>query len=186
MKIIPFILLFISLHTYGQTKNKKSNSPQKISCYLPSGEKCPDDKVGINMFTTNRNFESKSRTWFATPNQGRFKFKCSVVFKSFTKTPLYITPNEHEIYTKEDIDEIMNDLSYSYYFGVNNSGFKADLKKYIVEKKLTDIFLLETIGKPSRSKESYTNGKEVRFMEYDEFGVRIWLINGYAYSYDEI
>lgn len=187
MRIFAFILLLSSLILSGQNNTKKKSSkPRKITCYLPSGDKCPEEKVGINMLETNKNFAQKGTTWFTYPTKEFSKYKCFVVLKSFTKIPLYITPIDHDDYTKDDIILIMNNLDYSYYFGSTNIGFKSDLKELIDNKKLTDILLIERLGHPSQSKESYQNGRYLKYMDYDQYKIRIWLINGYAYSYDEL
>lgn len=61
-----------------------------------------------------------------------------------------------------------------------------DLKKFIEKKTLTDLFVLETMGSPDESKESFRNGQSIRFMEYKRFGIRIYFIDSIAFTYDEI
>lgn len=72
------LLLFILLSTLFCGQKKKNivakKKLQKISCYLPSGEKCPFSMIGINMDETNKYFEPQKRTYFEFPSGGPYKY----------------------------------------------------------------------------------------------------------------
>ncbi len=172
-KLITIFLLIISTKTFAQ----------RSDCYLPSGDKCPKEKnIGKNMLDLNKKFEQKSRTYFLFP-AGTSAF---VVFKSFSKEPLYILTNKKTHSSKEEIKEMIENVDYQYYFGDYNSGLKMDLKKFIQNKSLTDLFILDTMGSPNESKETFRDGKSLRYMEFNKFGIRIYFSNSIAIAYDEI
>ena len=164
----------------------KSNLPTKINCYLPSGEKCPLEKTGINMNETSKFFEPKKRTWFTWYN-GYYKdiYKGTVVLKAFTREPLYIVFDDKNEHTSQEVKDLIEKADYDFYFGEYNSGLKMDLQKFIKAKTITDTFLLETLGSPTKSYESYYNGKTVMVMDYSYLRIKIYLLNSIAFAYDE-
>ncbi|AQX52565.1 hypothetical protein CMT42_15255 [Elizabethkingia anophelis] len=185
------VLFFISIFSlfFGQkAKTIVKKNTAKINCFLPNGEKCPQEKLGQNMYETNINFEPKRRTWFSYPKEGRYK-NVFVVFKSLTKDPLYVHPYKGEEYTPEEIKEIINETDYSYYFGdyykgYPPSGLYMDIEKFINEKTLIDSFVLDTLGSPSDYGESYTKGRSTKYYYYSQYKVKIWFVNGLAVGYD--
>ncbi|CAI9680435.1 hypothetical protein HZQ11_12375 [Elizabethkingia anophelis] len=184
-KIIIFLLLGFFCYSFGQKKiANKQTKPSKISCYLPNGDKCPANIVGINIYETTKYFEPRNRAWLAsTKNKD---YKCLIIYKSFTKEPLFVHTFDKQEHSAEEIINMINDTEFKYYFGDYNSGLKMDLQKYIDNRTLTDIFILDTLGSPTFSKESYQNGKSIRFMEYQGYGVRIWFSNSIGIGYDEL
>lgn len=189
-KIITIILISIFSLSFGQKKktHTKQVNSYKINCYLPTGEKCPNEKLGKNMYETDKYFEPKKRTWFSYSKEGKYR-GIYVVFKSFTREPLYIHPNDGAEYTPEEIKEIINEIDYSYYFGnyykgYPPSGLYMDIEKYINEKTLIDSFVLDTLGSPSDYGESYTNGRSTKYYYYSQYKVKIWFANGLAVGYD--
>lgn len=152
---------------------------QRTDCYIPDGNKCPKNKnVGKNMDQLNFKFEPKGRTWFMFPKDG----DAFIVFKAFTREPLYVLTNKKESSTPDEIKALIADADFSQY----KVKFISTLKKYIDKKNLTDSFLLETIGSPDDSGERYQNGRSVKYMHYKQLGIRIYLNNSVAYAYDEI
>lgn len=134
------------------------------------------------MYEISKKFEPKSRTYFRSPKES----KAFVVFKAFTREPLYVLTNENKSSTKEEISNIIKNVDFDYYFGSYNSGLKADLKKFIQAKDLTDSFILDTMGSPTDTKEIFREGKTVRYMEYTKYNIRIYFLNSIAVSYDEL
>lgn len=178
-KVFLFLFMAASIISFSQ---KKTAEIAKINCYLPTGEKCPPSKVGINMSETNKFFEPKKRTWFASvKGYGAF-----VVFKSLTKEPLYINAYDGKSYNPEEIKSFISKVDYSDYFGYYNTGLKYDIKKMINNKTLTDTFLIESFGSPTRTYESFINGKTVNVLEYQGYGLKIYLIDSIAVAYDSV
>lgn len=185
MKKLLLATIIISGLAVGQKKKTASVQPvQKINCYLPDGEKCPSDKVRKNMFETSKFFEEKGRTWF-TWIKGESNLKGFVVLKSLTKKPLYVLFQDKIEHTPEDVKEMISKSDYSFYFGSSNSGLKMDIDKLIKEKSLTDTFLLDTLGSPTKTYESHFNGKNVSVMDYSYMRIKIYLVNSIAIGYDE-
>ena len=188
---IVFILCFFSF-SYGQ-KKAINNDSVVTNCYMPNGEKCSKDKMKARTIgELDKLFEEKGRAWNASTDLDK---DAIVTFKSFTMTPLYVLFLNKKEYSSEKINDIIKSVnkdnhSYTYYFGSHQYGHhwgvKADIKSYIKEKLLDEMFLLETLGKPSEIKDSFYGGKPAKCYVYLKEGLRIYFIDGIAIGYDEI
>ncbi|WP_300669424.1 hypothetical protein [Soonwooa sp.] len=179
------LLLSISVCSLGIAQKKKSSAPakaNKINCYLPSGDKCPSDKVGINILETNKYFAPKDRAWMGYSKNK--DYSGTVVLKSLTTDPLYVVVHDNKEKTPEEIKNYIDNVDLSSYFGSYNSGLKMDLKRMIKEKSLTDLYLLDTLGSPSKTYESFYNGKTVSVMDYSFKRIKIYLVNSVAVGFD--
>lgn len=191
MRIISlFILMFISCFVFGQKKSKVK--PPNIDCYLPTGEKCSKEQSeGRSINDLSKNFEIKGRTWFAMTKEDE---DVAIIFKSFTKEPLFIFVWGKKDFSQERIQDLIksseNDFHYKYYFGENrlgkHFGLKSDLENYIKEKKLDETFVLNTLGSPTESKVSLFGGKKADCFIYSNYDIRIYFIEGLAVGFDEI
>ncbi|AYZ11936.1 hypothetical protein EGY05_08355 [Chryseobacterium arthrosphaerae] len=158
-------------------------------CYLPNGEKCPKEFYKKNMTygEFQKNFEKKGRVWDAYVTDKLV----TVMFKSFTKIPLCIMVSDDKDYSSDRIKEFINmvnenNVSYSYYFGQEKYGIKADIERFIKEKVLDKAFLIDTLGDPTAIKSSLFGGKPADCFIYDNDGFRIYFVNDIAIGYDEI
>lgn len=196
MKIKLYFLLFIIISNllYSQKKTKKSTE-SFFSCYLPTGYKCSEEVSKLKtMAEINLHFEPKGRTWFALASKEDDGEIPMVIFKSFTKTPLYLLLSKNKNYSKEKIDEIINSInednsSYIYYMSINKYGhhwgIKSDVKKFIERNILDKDFLIETLGNPDEIKESIFGGNPATCFTYNNVGIRIYFKNNLGIGYEE-
>ncbi|AZA91190.1 Uncharacterised protein [Chryseobacterium nakagawai] len=182
MKQIFLFFFLVIIIVNGQNKSKTFSD----HCYLPNGEKCPREyatsKMTYGEFKTN--FEKKGRVWSKIVTDDLI----DVVFKSFTKIPLFVLIDGDKNYSSDRIQELIKMASEDdvYYFGRNHFGVKADIKKFIEKKTLDKNFLLETLGNPNEIKQSLFGGKSTECFIYLKEGVRIYFNNDLAIGFEEI
>jgi len=183
------LLLFIVSNLFSQSKK----SAPLFTCYLPNGLRCPNLKPSDNTIEKiSFHFEPKARTWNASTDLDE---SILIVFKSFTKEPLFILALNKKPYSSDRIKDFINSINednsqYNYYFGLHKYGHhwgvKANIKTFIKEKKLDEEFLLSTLGKPAEIKESLFDGNPAKCYLYLIEGVRVYFVDGLAIGMDEI
>lgn len=179
-----FIFLFCLV-----SSQKQSQRTFVDGCYLPSGEKCPKEYYKKNMTYGDfrKNFEKKGRAWDAYVTED----VVTVMFKSFTMTPLCVLVSDDEEYSSDKIKDFINmvneqNSSYYYYFGNNKFGLKSDLKNFIKEKILDREFLISNLGNPTTIKQSLFGGKQADCLIYEKERLRIYIINDLVVGFDEM
>lgn len=185
-----FILyVFFTINCLGQSKKNTS----WFTCYLPNGLKCSNVLPSDNTIEkVSFHFEPKARTWTASTELDE---SIIIVFKSFTKEPLFILAINKKPYSSDKIKDFMQSInednsSYKYYFGTHNYGhhwgLKGNIKTFIKEKTLDESFLLSTLGNPAEIKDSLFDGKAAKCLIYLIEGVRVYFVDGIAVGMDEL
>jgi len=169
-KLILIIFTFtISTFLLGQ------NNGLKNAFYLPNGEKY----IGIahTMGEINLEMEEYGRVYIYTYRKN--DFSTDVGFKLFTDEPLWILTT--------DTNLIENAIkSFNLYEYLNSWEFEFDLERYIKMKTLTDIFILETIGKPDKTVKRVDSDSSLENWYYYDLGITLTLTNGIVTSYISI
>lgn len=187
--VLILLSLIISINVFGQKKKEVST----FECYLPSGLKCKDLSPKDNtIHKISLHFEPKGRIWTASSDLDK---SIIIVFKSYTKEPLFIVSINKKPYSADRIRDFIfsvnpENSSYNYYFGKhdygNHWGVKANTRTFIEKKILDEEFLTKNLGSPAEIKESVYDGEPAKCLVYLIEGMRVYFVNGMAVGMEEL
>ena len=146
--------------------------------YYPDGKKYTGEANTINQL--NKVFEENGLCYTHMPaGESHPDFEDDytlVAFKLFTNKPLYvITENPNKI------QKAINSFDIDKFF--DSYHFEMALESYIDKGNLFDLFILETLGTPSKQSTYYEKDVRIDRWSYSELGVTLTFKNGIATSY---
>lgn len=174
MKNLTLLFALISISVFAQYPN----------CYMPNGDKCPTNlNKGKTKADVDKNFELYGRTF--SDNIKINDRYVSLVYKSLSKDLLYVDAPKGIILTKEKIDELSQNIDESFYWKKPYSGMVYDIKYMIKHRILDSKFVIDNLGSPSQSGESYRNNKSLLYLDYKSYGFKLWFLNDICIAIDE-
>ncbi len=172
MRIRALILLLLNMTILvsGQDSLKFRNS-----IYYPDGKKYTG--TARNFDQLNEEFEEKGRVWLYTLPDDTAAQPTVIAFKLFTNIPLWI-------YTTSDSSEINRLLkSVRPEEMMTTSNLESELKKYIKQGTLSDIFILQTLGQPDKLKYYDEENRKVSQWTYKRLNLYLIFTNRIVTNY---
>ncbi|MGB8490968.1 MAG: hypothetical protein WCE64_07905 [Bacteroidales bacterium] len=170
-QILTIILIGLALHAYGQaTKNE-------TGLYLPDRKPIPLTQKTFGQI--NKEFEEGGRVYLHTIQQIVDKDTSygMVVFKLFTDTPLYISTKY-----PSKINEMIKSFDLNEFF--RSWKFESELQSYIKKGTLSDIFILQTLGRPNNKASYFDKDRgELSSWVYSRLNITLLLKDGIVISY---
>jgi len=99
-----------------------------------------------------------------------------VYYKFFTNKPLFIITD-----TKKYLKKSLKHFNFSKY--MRGPLVEIDLKRYMKKRLLTDLYALETLGKPDDLKKNVTGDIEYELWFYNNYNLILKILNGYVIGF---
>ena len=160
MKIF-FILIFSSI-----------TIAQQVNVYLPNGT--------MKKFPPNTTFGEIEKTFEPMQRITSYYCECGeitqVCYKFFTKEPLFIITKKPEC-----IKKCLKSFNFKKF--MRSLLVEIDIKRYMEEKTLTDLYILETLGHPDDLKKDVTGANEYELWFYNDYNLVLKILNGYVIGF---
>lgn len=151
---------------------------QSPGYYLPNGEMYSGNAKTVGELENELSKGLPTYSYICSGEE--FNNKIVVVtFKLFTNDPLYIFTEDKSL-----IDKAIKSFNLEKFF--NSFDFTNELDKHIENKDLSDLILVQTLGKPSSITESNLNRRKVSLWTYTEKSIQLTLFEGILVGYTKI
>ncbi len=99
-----------------------------------------------------------------------------VIYEQLSGKPLFV-----DAATKAKVPLLLNKFKAEKYKGSNY--FFEDIRTMVEEGKLTDLYLIEKVGKPEKVSELVENGRNISVYQYAKLGLTVYFYNSVAVRY---
>ncbi len=171
MRIQVLILLFwnISVLISGQDSLRT-----RYSVYYPDGRKYTGDITDFD--TLNNVFEEKGRVWLYTKALDKSEQPSVIAFRLFTNIPLWIYTSDSSEISRLTHSVSLDDL-------MAPGRLESELKKHIKKGTLTDVFILQTLGRPDKLKYFDDQNRNVSQWTYSRLHLYLIFTNRVVTNY---
>jgi hypothetical protein len=173
IQVLILLLLNVTIFLSGQDSLRL-----RYSVYYPDGKKYTGNTKDPAQLAYE--FEEKGRVWLYTVAHDKTDQRSVIAFKLFTSIPLWV-------YTVDNSSEI-NRLIKSVKADdlMTSERVESELRKYIKRGTLTDVFILQTLGRPDKLTYYDEKNRKVNQWTYSKLHLYLIFTNRIVTNYIDI